>query len=54
MHGDQGIDWLRRLPGIVKHCAERWALTLEAPFAGVALNYVALGVRADGAGYRRG
>ena len=47
-HGDQGIDWLRRLPGIVSDCAERWALTLGAPFADVALNYVAPGMRADG------
>ena len=49
-HGDQGADWLRRVPGMARHCAEQWALTLDAPLADVSYNYVAPGLRADGVG----
>jgi streptomycin 6-kinase len=40
--------WLRALPELVKALASRWSLTLDAPFAGIELNYVAPAVRADG------
>jgi streptomycin 6-kinase len=44
---EQGVAWLARLPELLTECAERWALTLEAPFA-LSFNYVAPATRADG------
>jgi streptomycin 6-kinase len=41
-------DWLRALPGLLARLAERWSLTLEAPFPAIELNYVAPARRADG------
>jgi streptomycin 6-kinase len=45
--GAEGRSWLERLPALIQSCAERWALTLEAPFD-LSYNYVAPATRADG------
>jgi streptomycin 6-kinase len=41
-------DWLRALPGLLGRLAERWSLTLEAPFPKIQINYVAPARRSDG------
>ena len=42
--------WLEQLPGVIRDLAERWSLTLEAPFDGDegGAAWVAPSVRADG------
>lgn len=40
--------WLQGLPQRIQHFAARWSLTLEPPFPGIAWNYVAPALRADG------
>jgi streptomycin 6-kinase len=41
LHGSAGADWLKRLPGIVAGCVERWSLTLSPPFEDAGYSYVA-------------
>lgn len=48
VHGEEGRRWVERLPDLVAACAERWSLTVGAPYA-LSYNYVAPAVRADGA-----
>src|SRR5690349_17544779 len=45
--GDRGVAWLAELPTLIATCAERWGLTLGAPFD-LSYNYVARARRADG------
>jgi streptomycin 6-kinase len=45
--GDDGRDWLERLPRIIEEYGERWDLRIEAPLA-LSYNYVAPATRADG------
>src|SRR5437764_11648587 len=47
LYGEAGAAWLERLPALLAGCAERWALTVDPPFA-LSYNYVAPAVRADG------
>ena len=47
--GAAGADWLARLPALVDACAARWGLALDAPFAGLSINYVRPCHRAGGA-----
>jgi streptomycin 6-kinase len=42
-----GADWLERLPGLVRACAERWSLELGEPYESNT-SWVAPAVRADG------
>jgi streptomycin 6-kinase len=46
--GPEGLGWLDRLPEIIGSFAERWSLTVEAPFGDLSYNYAAPAVRADG------
>lgn len=50
VHGEAGRTWLRGLPALLAHAAEKWSLTLgEKPFAPLSYNYVIPAVRrADG------
>lgn len=48
-HNQTDPTWLAGLPDLVAHLVERWSLTLAAPFPGIAINYVAPAVGADGA-----
>lgn len=48
LHSTTGVEWLRRLPGLLTECAARWALTIEAPFTPLTYNFVAPAVCADG------
>jgi streptomycin 6-kinase len=43
-----GAEWLDRLPRLLAECAERWALTVGAPFQPASVSYVAPVTRADG------
>jgi streptomycin 6-kinase len=49
LRGAAGAEWLRRLPSVVAACQQRWALVLLPPFEPLSYNYVAPGVRGDGA-----
>jgi streptomycin 6-kinase len=48
VHGKTGAAWLNGFPALLDACAQRWSLTVGAPFAGLSYNYVAPAVRADG------
>jgi streptomycin 6-kinase len=48
LFGDEGRDWLARLPATLDACARRWSLTLGPPFEPLSYHYVAPAVRADG------
>ena len=48
VHGEAGVTWLERLPGLIADCARRWSLTVGPPFAPLSYNYVAPAERADG------
>ena len=48
LYGSEGVKWLSRLPSLLANCAERWSLTVMAPFDPLSYNYVAPAVRADG------
>jgi streptomycin 6-kinase len=47
MYGENGRSWLNHLPLLLVELAERWQVTLQAPFS-LSYNYAAPGVRADG------
>lgn len=48
LYRTEGVEWLSRLPSLIADCAERWSLTVMAPFEPLSYNYVAPAVRADG------
>jgi len=48
LYGARGLEWLDRLPSIIADCAQRWSLTVGAPFEPLSYNYVAPAVRPDG------
>ena len=41
LHGEMGRQWLADLPGLIDECAQRWLLTVEAPFRDLSYNYAA-------------
>ena len=43
-----GAAWLDRLPGVVRGLAQRWSLTLGAPFGDASCSWVAPCTRGDG------
>lgn len=46
--GPRGLDWLDRLPQIIKTFAERWSLSVQSPFGDLSFHYAAPAVRIDG------
>lgn len=48
IHGETGVEWLSRLPALLREIAERWSLTLESPFQDLSYNYVAPVTVSDG------
>jgi streptomycin 6-kinase len=46
--GEQGVEWLEKLPGVLAEIERRWSLTIGKPFEGLSYNYAAPAVRADG------
>lgn len=49
VHGQARADaWLQQLPGILARCAQRWQLTILAPFENLSFHYVTPAQRADG------
>ncbi len=48
LHGDAGRLWLDELPALLRECAERWSLTVQAPYPNLSYNYVALAEGRDG------
>jgi streptomycin 6-kinase len=49
VHGEQGREWLEKLPALISYCAERWSLRLGQPFANLSYNLVLPAVGSDGA-----
>lgn len=49
LHGQAGEDWLSDLPGLLRACAEQWALRIAQPFPELSYNYVAPATGSDGA-----
>jgi streptomycin 6-kinase len=47
LHQERGAEWLSQLPALLQECAQRWSLTIGAPFS-LSYNYVAPAERADG------
>ncbi|MGH2460015.1 MAG: aminoglycoside phosphotransferase family protein [Chloroflexota bacterium] len=47
-HNAENPVWLRALPDRLARLAGRWSLTLDRPFPGIELNYVAPATRVDG------
>lgn len=45
--GEQGAEWLKAIPGLVKAYAEKWELNVQEPFP-LNYNYVAPATRKDG------
>jgi streptomycin 6-kinase len=48
VYGQQGTEWVEKLPAIIEECARRWSLEVDAPFPGLSYNYAAPARRADG------
>lgn len=48
INGTAGEAWLARLPQLLAECAERWSLTLGAPYERLSYNFVNRVVRSDG------
>jgi streptomycin 6-kinase len=48
VHGAAGVEWLRRLPGLIAENEQRWGLKALLPFSNLSYNYVAPAVYADG------
>lgn len=48
VHGEQGREWLEKLPGLISYCTERWSLKLGQPFANLSYNLVLPAVGSDG------
>ena len=47
-YGEQGRDWLERLPQLVAEISDQWELRVSEPFGGGCVAWVAPAVRADG------
>lgn len=48
LHGDVGRQWLVSLPALLERYAQRWDLTIAAPFENLSYHYVAPARRAYG------
>ena len=46
--GQDGADWLARLPVILDACTRRWSLAVDGPFGGLSINFVLQVRRVDG------
>jgi streptomycin 6-kinase len=46
--GEEGREWLERLPAILARCEERWNVRIGELVGNLSFNYVAPAVRADG------
>lgn len=47
MYGPAGAEWVKRLPGLLAQCEQRWQIQIQPPFA-LTYNYVAPAKRAGG------
>ncbi|MFW6076091.1 MAG: aminoglycoside phosphotransferase family protein [Chloroflexota bacterium] len=47
MHGDEGREWLDRLPGLIERCVRRWGIEHAQPVNELSYNFVATGTRSD-------
>jgi len=41
VHGDEGKEWLEKLPGIIAACERVWSLHVEPPLENLSYNYIA-------------
>jgi streptomycin 6-kinase len=46
--GAAGLEWLQRLPQILKAAADRWSIKLLPPFQPLSYNYVSPAIKVDG------
>ncbi len=46
--GDRGVEWLARLPDLIRHLEERWSIRIIEPFPGIEFNFVASAERSNG------
>lgn len=46
--GDEGVEWLRKLPDVLAECERRWSLDMAPPFPQLSYNYAAPAMRQDG------
>jgi streptomycin 6-kinase len=46
--GEEGREWLNRLPSLITECAERWTLSIDSFLSVLAYNFVAYVTRVDG------
>jgi streptomycin 6-kinase len=46
--GEEGKEWLARLPRIISAYSERWRITVDPPFPELSYNYAAPAHRSDG------
>ena len=48
VHGEAGMEWLRRFPSLIRDCERRWSLKIALPFPQLSYNFVAPALRQDG------
>jgi streptomycin 6-kinase len=48
LYGDEGVEWLDRLPALIEEYERRWSITVGPPLDGLSYNYVAPAVGGDG------
>lgn len=48
VYGDEGVEWLKRLPALVREFERRWSVCAGPPFPNLTYNYVLPARRADG------
>ena len=48
LHGEEGVNWLKRLPAILARCEQQWHITMGLPFPNLSYNYVTSATFADG------
>lgn len=48
LYGDEGVEWLDRLPDLIAEHERRWSIAVGPPLDGLSYNYVAPAVGVDG------
>jgi streptomycin 6-kinase len=48
LYGEEGREWIERLPAILAACERCWHITIATPFSNLSFQYVAPAVCADG------
>ena len=48
VYGEEGIEWVLRLPAVISGLERQWSIRVAPPFTPLSYNYVAPAFRADG------